>query len=360
MNSMRMIGAIASNQLLRVAKDGSVFWLFALPLLIIYVLGVTLQSAFGGGFAPASPYPVTVSAHGAALEESILGRLEGMTQYFIVARERDDADARRSVLERETSAAVIVPEAFPDEPVVVVAEPGSTVGGILAEVIRGAMDSPQTEAMTEERKGAGPLFPQDAMQYYAAGIMVFFAMFAAHTAMVNSAGEKSNDTYLRTRALGVSRATYVVGGFVSAALICCAFVLAMSVTTALLFGVSWGDPIAWLVLSLAGAVGLAALSFFISAVLPAKKKVVESAGSVIFSILAFMGGSTVPLPVLPGWFTEAFDWFPNRTMLDGYFVIGAGGTLGDIGENLAVLAVTALGLSAVAWVLTAAKTKEEA
>ena len=138
-----------------------------------------------------------------------------------------------------------------------------------------------------------------AFQYFSVAIMIMFIMFASHSAMTYSAEDRTTGAYLRIRAIGISRSTYLVAGVASAALVGFVFALVMAVITRVLFRVEWGDPVAWTLMTIGGAMSIAALSFLIMAVLPNNPKSVESAGGTVYTILSFLGGSTVPLTIMP-------------------------------------------------------------
>ena len=60
--SMRQIGAIAAHYLRRVALDAAPLWLVAMPLMIIYILGITMHGLFSTEFTPAKPYRIVVAS----------------------------------------------------------------------------------------------------------------------------------------------------------------------------------------------------------------------------------------------------------------------------------------------------------
>ena len=135
MRALRHIIVIAGNQLRRVALDGALIWLVGLPILIIYVLGITLHGAFATDFSPAEPMRIGLVEHESVSELGVGDALEAMPQFFVIDRYYDEEAARQAVLARSSRAAVIVPPEFPNEPATVVTDPSSLVGEILAGVL---------------------------------------------------------------------------------------------------------------------------------------------------------------------------------------------------------------------------------
>src|SRR5690606_15131309 len=104
--------------------------------------------------------------------------------------------------------------------------------------------------------------------YYAVGITIMFMMYTVHAAMMHGARDRSTGAYARIRSLGVSRSAYLAAGYLSSVATGVVFAAVMAVLTRLLFGVDWGDPLAWAAVTIAAAAGVAAISFLISAALP--------------------------------------------------------------------------------------------
>lgn len=384
MRALRHIIVIAGNQLRRVALDGALIWLVGLPILIIYVLGITLHGAFATDFSPAEPMRIGLVEHESVSELGVGDALEAMPQFFVIDRYYDEEAARQAVLARSSRAAVIVPPEFPNEPATVVTDPSSLVGEILAGVLasftaeglgqdqafeEGQEANPVTRSNIVENQGAEDVAPIEpgsrpfgagAFEYYSIAIAVMFAMYAAHSVTVYSVGDRVTGAYVRIRALGVTRTTYMAAGFFGAALTGVVYFSLMSIATRLLFGASWGGLADWAVLTVVGSIALAAVSFLIMAVMPPSPKGVENAGGALITVMAFLGGSTVPLPVLPEWFRASFVWMPNRALLDGYLALASGRPLGELGLEFQVMGIVSALLVASAWLASSVRFKREA
>lgn len=374
MGALRQIGAIVAHQLRRVALNGAPVWLIGMPLVIIYVLGITMQGLFSEQFTPVKPFRVVVVAEAEVAEgaaQRVADRLALVSDFFSVERGGEKDAARRAVLDRTVDAVLVVNAE--DPAYTVIAAPGSVVAGVLPSVLdRIEREAEQVSARASgdgaepgELSGAGGSNPVEerasaatvlqapwegvgAFEYFSAAMMVMFMAFACHSAMTYAAKDRATGAYLRVRSMGISQGAYLAATVMSAALNGAVFAVLMSVITRVLFRVEWGDPVAWSFLTLTGATSIAALSYLVMAILPDDPKTVESAGGTIYTILAFFGGSTVPLTIMPEWFKRLFAWLPNRRMLDGYLAASQGLGPADLAGEFLRLEVSALVLLVIA------------
>lgn len=373
--SLSAVALIASHTLRRTIKDGALFWSLLLPVAIVYILGVSLQGLFASGFTPDQPYRVAVVEPGGQLEEAVVTALRSRPEHFEITTYPDDVSARDAVAAREADAAVLAGAGDPPR-FVVVAVPGAIVAKMLDGLLRAAPlpgapgadsrgEPPAAEAAGEPEPSpatAGAEAPWrgiGSFDYFAVAIATMFAMFTVHSVTVYFAVDRASGAYARIRAVGVSRRAYRVAGFVSAVGVGVLFLAVMTGATRLLFGVRWGEPPAWLALALVGSTSLAALSFALMALVPKDAKRLEEFGSAVFIVLSFLGGSTVPLNVVPAWFARAFAWLPNRALLDGYLRLSSGGSLEAIRGPMTTLAVAACCLFLLGWLALGFQTKEE-
>ena len=284
------------------------------------------------------PYRVVIAETEAGAHEALAEPLQGMSRYFEVVTTATSQQARQMVVQREADAAVLVndvgtnvPASDVDAPTVtLIAAPGSVVSEMLTSILDGvllqieagraeAVHAVHTEVQVDEASEDGlPTWLQtNSFTYYAVGVTALFVMFAAHAVSVSVARERGTDSYARLRALGVQPTVYMVGGSLAGIVVSFLFLSAMAVISSLLFGVEWGNVVSWVVLTLAGATAAAGLSLVMMALIP-KPEHLEGAGSAMFNVLAFLGGSMTPLHVLSEWFRTSLGWLPNRAVLTGY------------------------------------------
>lgn len=369
MGSLGYVAILSITQLRRIVTDrGSVIWLFIFPFALAGVLGLSLQGLMSPQWVPNSPYTVAVVGGESPAYHGIVAALSGVKEYVHVVAADGEDEARRMVLHEETDGALLIPAGFPGEPLQFIGAPHRVSSEVLTEIIQsmvlrvgaqhlGSVSVEQTEvARTEvaDRSDGLPSWLQgDAYQYYSIALTAMFALFAAHSAMVMSARDRQTDAYARLRTLGVRPATFFVSGAVAAWIMGFGFITVISVATRWVYGVDWGDLGGWFILTAVGSSTVAAVSFALTALIPSAEHV-EDAGSTLFMIMAFLGGSMTPLQVLPKWLVTAFDWLPNRALLRGYLKLADGGDLaalsGDVGQLLLTTAVL-VGLGTVVWTL---------
>lgn len=376
--SIRQMGVITAHLIRKVAFNPAVVWLIAMPLVIIYILGITMHGLFSAEFTPVEPYRIVVAHPEKA--GFLVERLSRAPKHFAVEEAKGAHEARQAVFQRQADAAIVAADG--DEPLTVIAPPGSIVLEMLAGVVQASLEQeaqqvaaaqPPVENGSREESDTGarsagaadgalsamPWEGVGSFEYFSIGLIVMFMAFASHSAMVHCVQDRSTGAYLRIRALGVTRAAYLGAGITSGVLLGAGFSLVMAVITWMLFRVTWGNAAAWALLTIAGAASIASLSFLLTALLPSDPKGVENAGGTVYSLLAFFGGSTVPLTIMPRWFSEIFSWLPNRKMLDGYLKIVKGAGVKEIEQELFGLAAAALIMLGLAWLVVMLLKREE-
>ena len=378
--------AIARVNLVRLLRDRlGLFFIVALPMIIIFVIGLQFGAGFQSriGLRVVDPGPLA-----SALEERL-------SDDWTIERYESEAELRDDVTTGRLSAGIALPDQYDQrltagEEVSVgfVAPPGEVAIGrqqILeaavaeqASVIRaarfaaaeaGGESADYLEAADTVRDGlpdlgvevvtvGDVLFPPE-LAGFALGAQSQLVLFTFLTSLTGAA------QLILSRQLGVSRrmvatptsmGTILVGeglGRLAVALFQAIFIVG---ATALLFGVSWGDPLGVALIVLAFSLVGAGIAMLIGAV----ANNAEQAGSVgVFAGLgiAAIGGSMVPPEIFPepmatvSWFT------PHRWALDGFRELIAGGDVVSVLTQAGVLlaaAVVLLGLAT--WRLRAALT----
>lgn len=377
MGRMRQAVVVAANQLHRMSFDRSHLLLgFVLPLALVLVSGASPTPLGGGGFVPLRPYQVALAGSDSAARQALETALGSAEAYVQVTPVASADDARRDVLERRSDVAVVVPEGFPNAPLTLVGAPGSASIEVVVGVIGEVLDA--DEALVGAALGAAPvaivattvarqapaLAPTgasdawrgaDTYGYFSVAFAVFFALIAAHTGLTVHAASGRGGLAARLRAAGVGRGARTLGGTLASAVYVSLVLAAVALGTWALFGVDWGDPLGWLVLTAVGAVAFVALNLLVLAALP-QPAAFESLGVVANMAVAMLGGTMVPLFVLPDALASRFTWLPSRALLDGYFVLSAGDGWSDLGGPLGRMALAAAVAFALAAVVSAART----
>jgi ABC-2 type transport system permease protein len=385
--SLRRSLIIAWTNLLRLLRDRlGLFFIVVLPMMIIFVTGLQ----FGGGFE--SRVGVLASSNGPLATELT----DQLAERWRVERYDDHEELEEAVSNGRVVVGIVVPDRYDerlldgetvsveflaagsDESIgrrrivdAAVAEQAALVraarfaaaelGGDAADHLDGAaslQDSlPELEVTTVtvgER-----LFPEE-LQGFALGAQGQLVLFVFLTSLTGAT------QLILSRQLGVSRrmlstptstGTIVLGealGRFAVALFQALFIVA---ATALLFGVTWGDPLGAAALVILFSLVGAAVAMLIGAV----ANNAEQAGSIgVFAGLGVgaIGGSMVPPEIFPEPMATISWLTPHRWALDGFRELIAGADLVAILPQLGVLlAVAALILAVATWQLRRAITR---
>jgi len=380
MGRARIATIVAVNRLHRWSLDRShLFWVMALPLSIVLVLGASLTPMTAGAFVPTHPYEVALSAPDDATRKALSAAFGNAADHVRVTT-YDTADgARRAVLRRDRDVAVVVPGTFPTMPIAIVGAPGAVGVEVVAALLRdvlaaddallaavyGVAPVPVTvttvpdERAVEAPTGAGEAWRQaDAYRYFSVAMAIFFALITAHAGLTEHAKEGRGGIAARTRASGVDDATRTLAGVMGSVAFVAAVLCVLALGTWVLFGVSWGNPIGWLALTAVGAVALVAVNLLVLAAVP-EPAAFESIGGVVTIAMAIVGGSLTSLVTMPEALVSRSTWLPNRALLDGYFALSAGGGWSDLVGPIARMALAAVVAFALAAVVSALRPARE-
>ena len=390
---------IAMNELRRMMRDRSnLFFVLLLPLLLVLFIGTAMQTGATvavSGTGPLTDELVETLRDGGAFSEITVldpGAGSDAEQALALAR---DAVARGLV-----SAAVAVPPTGPDTRGALADDPSRTVivqllareasvGSGVAGVVRDAL-APLTAVLDATRLtvvvtgaaagtveeiartvvdgvagsaggrveatsvGGDPLAAEfAAMGRFDLGASTQLVLFTFLTAMVGAV------SLIQTRELGVagrirSTATPLVtllGGQALGRIAVAVFQAGyLVVATAVLFGASWGDPLATgavvvMFSAVAGGAGMLVGSL-------ARNEAQASGLGIGLGIgLGALGGSMVPLEVMPDTLVRVAQLTPHAWANTAFAeIVRRGGGIGDVLVELAVLAafaVVLLGLAVV-------------
>jgi len=368
---------IAANSLRRLFRDRSnIFFVFVLPIVLILVLGLV----FGSGFI--SRVAVVVPA-GDEQARELFDEIASSTAFETV-ESSDEEDARQRLRRNDIDAVIVIPADYGehldgggqveigyfatasaggiDVQAVVdaaVVEQGSKVRAArfaaeatgadpttaLATAVAVQEELPSVIVVAEGdtvSDGAGPADANAAQQLL---LFMFLTALTSSTALIQS------------RRLGVSermfstptKAATIIGGETLGRFLVVmlqgVFIVLMA---ALLFDISWGDPIgAMLVVSTFALTGTGA-GMLLGSTFSTEQ---QASGIAIFGalMLAALGGSMVPLEIFPDSMVAIAHLTPHAWGNDAFSeLILHGGGVPDIALELTVLALYGLTLVAIA------------
>ena len=381
MSGLRKALEIGRVNLIRQLRDrGDLFFVLVLPTLIIVALGLQ----FGG--STAARVGVVVPA-GDADAAALIELLRADDARLDVRPVGDEATLRSKVEHGELEAGLLIPEGFSaalrGTGTAELRYLGTT--GALAQGLRAPIDAAaarisaiaiaarvaeaeglagwdQARAAAEAGYGSVPGVAVSVSRIGEPGSFAGFTQFTfgASTQLVMFTFLTSMTASLRlvlTRRLGVSRrmvstptspATIIAGeaiGRYGVAVFQAAYIVIVS---ALLFGVSWGDPVAAAAIILVFALVCAGAAMLLGAVAGTADQA-ASLGVFLGLALGALGGCMIPLQIMPPTMQSIARLIPQSWALTGLqSLIADGGGIASVATNLAVLAGFAVVLLSLA------------
>jgi ABC-2 type transport system permease protein len=361
---------IGRVNLLRQVRDrGDLFFVFVLPVIIIVALGLQF-----GGITTARLGVVAPSGDAAAV--ALVSALRDADLEFEIREMADEASLRAAVETGSVDAGVVIPDGYgaalagtgvvevrylgtPENvtaglraPVeAAVANQAMEVGAARAAVSVGAGTYTAAAAAADRLRGdvagvtvtatqvgePGPFAGFGQFTFGAQGQLILFMFLTSMTA----AGR-----LVLTRKLGVSRRmvstptsipTIVAGealGRIGVALLQGVFIILL---TALVFNVSWGDPIAAGAIVLSFALVGAGVALLIGAIATNADQA-SSLGVFVGLALGALGGAMVPLGFMPASMRTLADVIPHSWAIRGLqSLVQDGGGLASVAPDVAVL-----------------------
>jgi ABC-2 type transport system permease protein len=202
-----------------------------------------------------------------------------------------------------------------------------------------------TEASTSEAVQFDP------MAYFAPSMAIFFLMFTVSLGGKSLLDEKNTGTLARLSSAPIREAEILGGKMLGIYLTALAQMTILIQINAVLFHVSFGDPLA--LAALVAVLAAAATGWgILLAALAKTPSQVTTVGSAMMLTFGVLGGNFVPVSGMPEWFRLAGKITPNAWGLDGFVALGLGDGLPQILGILAGLLVMAAVLFLVSvWIL---------
>ncbi len=354
-----------------------------MPLILIFILGLTFDSRFGDS-GSVSKYKVAFFAKdkgflAKTLRQDVFGSKEISKMIEVV--DTTEQAGKDMVAKGEVSAFVLVPEGFTDQvmrgekaELELYSDPGkpwrreitkavldsftSQVAAIQTgfeaiDAVTNGIDPRLIPAVMEKLKaenGTGELMREttragrrqvSAFQYYAAGMTVMFLLFTALAGTKSMLEEKEAGTFGRLLITPTQKASFLAGKFLGIMLVSLLQVLAIYLVTRLLFKVDWGSSLPGLaLLSLAAVAACAAMAVFV-ATIAKSSKTADAIGSIVVQVMALLGGSMVPLMVMPKFLQLLGKGTINGWALTGYLKLMEGRDYTAVLPEASVLALIA-------------------
>ncbi|MDD3168253.1 MAG: ABC transporter permease [Eubacteriales bacterium] len=192
--------------------------------------------------------------------------------------------------------------------------------------------------------------PISSSDYYAAAMLTMFILFAAGHGGRMLLEEKENFTWQRMTVAGTSRFGILAGKFFVIFLIACIQIAIMTVFSSFVLKVEWGDFLSVAGIGIAAAFAAAGVGVIIAvtAFRAGNYKLANVFESGIIQIMALLGGSFVPIDILPDVFQRLSILSLNGIALKAYQKTMMGYGMEDVWGYILALA----GIGAVFSVLS--------
>ena len=369
-SSWRTILTIVLTALRRVARDRvGLFFIIVLPFLIILLFGI--------GGPRSGALPIGVVSDGSAGVERLITALED--EPALDVRTFADGEAMASAVRRDDLVGGVVVEADEDggaevrwlgdpgsegmpaarvavssvvshlDARLVAAEVGGTQLGLEREqaldLVGQADDRPALEVVEETVGGDAFSFGVAESAQSNLVLFVFITSLGAGAALIES--RRLGVTH-RMLASPASAPLLLAGEAAARFAIAMAQALIVLIGASLMFGVSWGDPLAiTAILALFCLVGTGAAMLFGATLSNAEQA--SAIAAPLGIALGMLGGALWPLEIVPPFMKTVARAVPHSWAVEALREVSSrGGGIGDILVNLAVLAGFAVALLAVA------------
>jgi ABC-2 type transport system permease protein len=182
----------------------------------------------------------------------------------------------------------------------------------------------------------------DLSVYYGSGMAALFAFFVVGASFRSLLTERRQGTLNRMRAGPIPQWTPIAGKALVGFGLGVVSVVATWASSSLIFGTSWGDPVAVFALLAAHVLAAAAITMLVASRAKTDAQA-DGVTMVVSFVMAFFGGSLVPLYNLPGFLQKVALLTPNGWTSTGLIrLAGSGGGLTTVIVPIGVLCAIAL------------------
>jgi len=201
----------------------------------------------------------------------------------------------------------------------------------------------------------------DSFMYYSMAMLCMFMLFSAGIGGRSMLEEKDNLTYYRMKVLGVTYFQMMVSKLIVVLIICLLQTVVMIGLSTLAFGVDWGNYLTVALIALCGSFAIGGMGSFIGAISlrSGNYKLANTFEGAIVQVMAIIGGSYIPLSVLPKVFTKISRFTINGQALSAYIKNAQGMSVGHISFEIMVILISGVIFFAGAWLIIRAEGKRE-
>lgn len=207
-----------------------------------------------------------------------------------------------------------------------------------------------TEAITGDIQTINQERPVTANKYYAVGMAVMNVLFVASTIGSYAFLEKKAHVFNRIILANVSRWTYFFAVFIAGTIFSFFHLLIVYGVSWLIFGVTWPDLFAFLVVTLGLAVSVGGLTVLLTAISYRlnSELITNFFSSIVVTIFALLGGSFFPVADFSEVFRTLGNLTPNGAGMTAYLSILRGNGIVSVLDHVFFMGMFALLLIVIA------------
>lgn len=202
------------------------------------------------------------------------------------------------------------------------------------------------------------LKPISGMQYYSAAMAAMFVLFSAGKGGELLLYEKKHMTYQRMTIGGIASFKIIFGKYLTIFILALLQLAVLIVFTNFAYGVNWGNTVDVILIALCTAFSASGLGILIATITfrSGNYKVADAFQSVVVQVMAFLGGSYLPMGMFPESIQFLGNFSLNGIALKAYLNVMQGGSISQTYREIFGLLAIGIVLSALAiYVLMGAK-----
>ncbi|MFE8695660.1 ABC transporter permease [Cytobacillus sp. FJAT-53684] len=195
--------------------------------------------------------------------------------------------------------------------------------------------------------------PINAVTYYAIGMSVMFMFYVAGNIASLAFEEKENQIFGRILLANIPVWLFFSGVFVSTSVVAFIQMNILFGLSALVHGVIWPNLIHFLIVTALICAMVGGFAVFLSAIIyrTNSRGALQVFSSFLIPIIAFIGGSFVPISQIGGFFETISSYSPGGASISAYYKIMQGYSLGDISSQLIAVGVITVVLLFIAFLI---------
>lgn len=364
---MRVIYIALKDLIITVKDKKAMTSIIMMPLILIFVLGMALSSAFKSDGGSIKSFDVAVvDKDGGRFAKEFKQVLEtDNIKKLLKVKYLEYDKAADMVKNGELAAMIVIPEGYSESyakgtqvKLNIYEDPGRSLqAGIVRSIVKsytstissinGSMEAISTVFSEYKFNGSidvnkivsvvdentDKLFKQNSieeqkevssMQYYSAAMLVMYALFIAMLGTASIIEEREKKTLLRLMTTTVSKRTIILGKLLGLFIIGILDVSVLIIFTKHVFNTDWGNSVAGIIM-LSGALlfAVCGMAMFIASIFKTAKAV-QGVSSPVVMIMSFLGGSMFPIYAMPDGMQMVSKIVPNNLALRGYISLMLG------------------------------------